>query len=66
LDHYDECGLNASLREADGDAEEFLNWPPDQGWRGMAVRGFAFWASGDVRALRITTIMAKASMTSET
>src|SRR6185369_4468042 len=59
-------GLDASLREADGDAAEFLDRPADEVWCLRASRIGIFWGVGAFARQRMAASMAKVSITSET
>jgi len=58
--------LNASLREPDGDAADFLDRPTDQWRRVLGALHFVFWGGVAFARCRITAIMAKVSITIET
>src|SRR3954453_357754 len=59
-------GVDASLREADGDAADFLDRPADEVWCLRASRSGIFGGVGALGWCRMTASMAKASITSET
>src|SRR3954471_5122309 len=59
-------GPDAPLREADGDAAEFLDRPADEVWPLRASRIKIFGGVGAFVRWRTTASMAKASITSET
>ena len=59
-------GLDASLRETDGEATDLLDRPADKAWRVRASPIGIFGGVGAFAWWRIAASMAKASMTSET
>lgn len=62
----DAGGLDAPLCELQGEAADFLDRPADQERLMVASRGIVFLGGSALAWCRMTAIMAKASMTSET